>query len=182
MFYGHNNENESIKIFTFYIMKLYIVLLLHVLSLHIYAQEENAMFDIETRGAINSNRPLDDSEYFGQYRTVLVGLSIGKYSKLQTGISVARVENNEVIEIPLFYRFQVMKSLSAYAGSQIQFIRGFDSSFYRESSATMGVDYQFKSNWDAGIQFLVPFDKNSDAPQDNFNFLQPIRLRTGIKF
>lgn len=167
-------------------MKLSILLLVHLFSLHIYSQEtkssSKSMFDIETRGAINSNRSFDDSEYFGQYRAVLVGFSVGTYSKLQTGISVARVENNEVIEIPLFYRFQVMESLSTYAGAQIQFVRGVGSPLYRESSATMGVDYQLKNNWDAGIQFVIPFDENGNAPQENFNFSQPIRLRTGIKF
>ena len=155
--------------------------------LSVVAQEEplSEMISVQTSGAAKGNRGEVNKEFFGQTRTLLLGLSIGTKSTLQTGISRSRVGNEEILEFPILYRHQVTETISAYGGVQAQFSRNLNdgiSPSFIEFSPTIGVDVQFTPIWDGGVQFVMPLMNNSAVPKVNYERTQPIRLRTGIKF
>jgi len=171
-------------------MKLFLCISLGLLSSVFFAQNVNKASDfnlfIQTYGATASNVPEGNTEFFGQHRTVLVGLTLIEGTSFQTGISSSRVGNDELIEFPFLFRYDATEALSLYSGVQLQFIRGISSSatsfMRKETSFSIGADYQINKNWDSGIQFLAPLNRNDKAPSKKFDILKPIRLRTGIKF
>lgn len=140
----------------------------------------------EIRGAAAHNGGEGTNEFYGQYRSAIVGLRLSNKSELQTGITKSRVGNQEILEFPLLFRYQVSEKLSTYAGAQVQIYRGLDgpsvTPSLREFPTTIGVDYQFTKAWDTGIQFVIPVIENKIIPEGNFQLSHPIRLRTGVKF
>ncbi len=142
--------------------------------------------DLETKGVLKDNRGEINKEFYDQYRSLLVGLRISDRSKVQTGLNVARSGNQDLVEIPLIFRYQVAEKLSIYGGGQLQISGNRAASAQKNSfnnlSVTTGLDYQFSKSWDAAVQFVLPVLENSNAPNTTFELSQPIRLRTGVKF
>lgn len=170
-------------------MKLLICILLSFITTTIISQTASeareSMIEVEARGAIMSNRGETNKEFFGQTRTLLLGVRIGERGTLQTGVSRSRAGNEEILEFPVLYRHQITESISAYGGVQGQFLRSVDassSSGFMELAPTIGIDVQFTPAWDAGVQFVMPVFENNAVPSLNYERSQPIRLRTGIKF
>lgn len=168
-------------------MKRSISFLLIVLS-SVYAltQIKNTeLITLKSSGVIKDNRGELNKEFYEQTRTLLLGLSLSNRTSLQMGISKSRVGNEEILEFPLLFRYQVIKGLSAYAGVQTQLIRRLDTDnapLFNGFSPTLGVDLEFTPQWDAGVQFVLPTFSGDSAPQMNFERTQPLRLRTGVKF
>ncbi len=163
---------------------LLFILLVSIVSAQNTKIKAEPRFSLNSIGAIPSNVGEPNKEFYDQTRALLVGTSLGFKSSLQGGISRSRVGNDEVVELPLIFRYQVTKGISAYLGIQGQVVRGLDTSelMFTEFAPTMGVDVQFTPEWDAGIQFVAPVYQNNAAPAVSYVLSHPIRLRTGIKF
>jgi len=168
-------------------MKLYVFFIIVLLSYNLFSQNTSSepLIDIETKGANASNAPDDNKEYYAQYKTVLIGLSLSTKSKIQIGLSTHRIENDDILELPLLYKYQATESLSIYSGAQLQFTRGVHASNtsinHLQTSFNTGIDYQINSQWDVGIQFIAPIN-NGALPENDFNTPNPLRFRTGFKF
>ena len=134
-------------------MKLYIFFIIVLLSYNLFSQNTSSepLIDIETKGANASNAPDDNKEY----KTALIGLSLSTKSKIQIGLSTHRIENDDILELPLLYKYQATESLSIYGGAQLQFARGVHASKtsinHLQTSFNTGIDYQINLHWDASI-------------------------------
>lgn len=164
-----------------------IITLICVLSiLPLYAQKEaQGLFNITSSGAINKNRGELNKEFYEQTRTLLLGLSLGKKSSLQAGVSKSRVGNQEILEFPLLYRYQVTDAISVYGGFQTQLSRSLNTSegaLWSHFSPTIGLDVQVTPSWNGGIQFVTPRQNQNTIPKVNFENTPSLRLRTGVKW
>lgn len=152
----------------------------------IFAQKEQSeAMSIPSSGVVKDNHGELNKEFYEQTRTLLLGLSLSNRTSLQMGISKSRVGNEEILEFPLLFRYQVIQRLSAYAGVQTQLVRRLDTDnapLFNGFSPILGVDIEFTPQWDAGVQFVLPTPSTNSAPQMNFERTQPLRLRTRIKY
>lgn len=157
------------------------IIFLFLLSFGQLTAQEPTGTKLDFQGAINNNRGTQ-AEYFEQRRTVLYGLTLTDRSKVQVGISKTRIGNDEYLEFPFLFRYQAAENLSVYGGVQATFSRNAtqgDTPRFKVLQPTIGLDYDITPAWDAGIQFMIPTSLESTIPDIG---VQPLRLRTGIKF
>jgi len=111
------------------------------------------------------------------YTTETTGASI-------SGQNESRIDNKDFLEFPLLFQYQFSPKLKISGGSQLELVRNRDTGTFtvKGVSFSVGIDYQFTENWDAGIRFIQPVIKREAFDRSSPFVPNPIRLRTGFKF
>lgn len=154
---------------------LYIILF-SLFSVFCFSQENGA---IVYRGATNELSNENLTEYYAQRRAVFRRVSLGNSTSFIFGLNQFRVESTDFLEFPALFRFQSSPNLNIELGPQIEFThsRSKGNILWERVSISGGTNYNITKTWDASIQYVAPVIEGA-----NITPLQPIRLRTAIKF
>jgi len=157
--------------------------LLFLLVLQSHAQTKE-VYTTETTGASISGQNEDQFEFYGQDRGVFIKRSLAPSISILTGLNQSRIDNKDFLEFPLLFQYQFSPKLKISGGSQLELVRNRDTGTFtvKGVSFSIGIDYQFTENWDAGIRFIQPVIKREAFDRSSPFVPNPIRLRTGFKF
>lgn len=118
-------------------------------------------------------------EYYGQIKESQKALKLSKKTRILYGVVQSRIENIDILEFPVLFKFQATERINVSVGPEVAFIRDRnDGNFLlQRASLTSRMYYYITKQWDASIELSVPIIERKFTIQSH-----PIEVRTGIKF
>lgn len=126
-------------------------------------------------------------ERYSQTRTALISIPVNDRFNIQTGITHTRIDNRDVLELPLLLDYQVTNKIHVFSGPTIRVnypLQATEENVSIDNGVfmSMGSGYRLAPNWDASIQFVLPIIEGTNFESGSLEAPQPIRMRTGWKF
>jgi len=123
-------------------------------------------------------------ERYTQQRSAFTNLLETPDILLSSGLITQRIGSNTFVNIPLEITIRINKKLKIFAGPQANFLQDGNTGEMRllGTSVRVGLEYQFTPNWNAAVQFTQLLYETKSLKTMNIEQVQPIQVRTGLKF